>query len=180
MRIVAGTCGSRNIKTLKGTQTRPSSSKVRAAVYDHLGSFFTEGTMLDVFSGSGAMAIEAISRGFTKAVCFEKSRQAAKIINENINTLNLNEQIKLQLGDSVRLLQREKGTYDLIYVDPPYGFAQSKTVLQYVSDFNLLSDQGVCIFETNIRDESFKNIPGLTCYQDKSYGEAHLYFYQKS
>ena len=180
MRIVAGKFGSRKLKTLKGQTTRPSSSKVRAAVFDHMGSFFTGGKMLDVFSGSGAMAFEALSRGFDSAVCFEKDRQAQKIIKENRNTLGLEKEVQIIAGDSLRLLPKQKDVYDLIYVDPPYGFAKSETVLQYISYLNLLSESGICIFETNQKDLSFEQIAGLSCYQSKSYGEAQLYYYQKS
>ena len=180
MRIVAGKFGSRNLKTLKGHNTRPSSSKVRAAVYDHLGSFFNQGSMLDMFSGSGAMAIEAISRGFEKAVCIEKNRKAYQVIKDNIELLDLEQNVELILGDAERTLLKLDSNFDLIYIDPPYGFAKSESVLQLVSKQNLLASEGICIFETNQLDDKYKNIDGLLCYQQKNYGEAKLYFYKRA
>lgn len=178
MKIVAGRFGSRKLQTLKGSNTRPTSSKVRAAVFDHYGTFFNGGFFLDMFAGSGAMGLEAISRGFDEATFIEQNYKAMKVVKENIQTLGVAALTKCYQGDALKQIESLKKQYDLIFIDPPYAYDMAEELLEKVIKLELLKPNGYCVFET---DQDLQEVyPGLKCYQVKSYGDTKLYFYERA
>ncbi|MCW2984379.1 MAG: rsmD [Conexibacter sp.] len=126
MRIVAGRLGGRRITAPPGTDTRPTSDRVREALFSALGPLDGE-RVLDLFAGSGALAIEALSRGAGSAVLVEKDARAAGVVQSNLDALGLTrEQARVRRRDALAALRdaREAGeTYDLVFLDPPYRLA---------------------------------------------------------
>ncbi|MED9987963.1 MAG: RsmD family RNA methyltransferase, partial [Streptococcus salivarius] len=100
MRVVAGEFGGRPLKTLEGKTTRPTTDKVKGAIFNMIGPFFDGGRVLDLFSGSGSLAIEAISRGMSSAVLVEKDRRAQAVIQENIKMTKSEKQFQLLKMDA--------------------------------------------------------------------------------
>ena len=132
MRIIAGEFSSRTIKTLKGTATRPTLDKVREAVFSSLGGFFDGGKMLDLYAGSGAVGIEALSRGMSFAYFVDKNYEAIRIIKENITALNLEDKTKvLSMLDTNALhyFTENHIKFDLVYLDPPYALQQNEKII---------------------------------------------------
>jgi 16S rRNA (guanine966-N2)-methyltransferase len=127
MRIVAGSLGGRRITAPPGTDTRPTSDRVREALFSALGPLDPAARVLDLFAGSGALAIEALSRGAGRAVLVEKDSRAARVIQGNLEALDLgSEQAIVRRRDALAALRdaREAGeTYDLVFLDPPYRLA---------------------------------------------------------
>jgi 16S rRNA (guanine966-N2)-methyltransferase len=128
MRVIAGRYGGRRLLAPKGRTTRPTSDRVREAIYAMLGDI--EGMrVLDLYAGTGALGIEALSRGALKAVFVERDRDAIEAIEANIEALRLDrEQAQIRREDVVDALQRarkRKETYDLVLIDPPYGRASA-------------------------------------------------------
>lgn len=128
MRVVAGKYKGHNLKTLKGEATRPTTMRVKESLFSSLtsilGSF--EGTIvLDAFAGSGALGIEALSRGADRVVFFERSRQAAQIVRDNLSKISAPEAAAvLEIGDATKLVMRSRGVaFDLVFFDPPYALA---------------------------------------------------------
>ena len=146
MRIIAGKFKSRRLKTLKGDQTRPSSDRLKEAMFNQLGPYFEKGTFLDIFGGSGAVGLEALSRGMDKVTFIEKNPKAAKIIKENSKLLDVLEHITLQVGDVKRLLKTINEKYDIIFMDPPYEYQDIDTIVEMAS--NHLKENGWLIVET--------------------------------
>jgi 16S rRNA (guanine966-N2)-methyltransferase len=126
MRIVAGRLGGRRITAPPGTDTRPTSDRVREALFSALGPLDGE-RVLDLFAGSGALAIEALSRGAGSAVLVEKDARAAGVVQGNLDALGIPaEQARVRRRDALAALRdaREAGeTYDLVFLDPPYRLA---------------------------------------------------------
>ena len=123
MRIIAGTYASLRLETLKGQATRPTLDKVKEAVFSALGGMFDGGTMLDLYAGSGAIGLEAVSRGMNQAVLVDQSHAAAEIIRKNIALLGCQKQTRLlAMNDrkALSLLAKEGVQFDLVYLDPPY------------------------------------------------------------
>ena len=123
MRVVAGTLGGRKLQAPSSSVTRPTSDRVRESLFATLGPI--DGlTVLDLFAGSGALAIEALSRGALSAVLVERDRSAAKVITDNLEALDLREpQARLIQGSAQKALEQAAqaaDTYDLIFLDPPY------------------------------------------------------------
>jgi 16S rRNA (guanine(966)-N(2))-methyltransferase RsmD len=120
-RIIAGAARGRRLAAPRGTRTRPTSDKVRGAVFNVLGQFFDGGDVLDLYAGTGALALEALSRGCARAVCVEADRAAAEVIAENAESLGMADRVEVRRGrvlDVVAALP--PGRFALAFVDPPY------------------------------------------------------------
>jgi 16S rRNA (guanine966-N2)-methyltransferase len=127
MRVIAGRLGGRRLKAPPGRRTRPTSDRVREALFAMLGDL--EGARaLDLFAGSGALGIEALSRGAERAVFVERDALAVRVLRENLAALGLSPAAaEVRHGEALRALQsarERKETYDLIFIDPPYGQAR--------------------------------------------------------
>jgi RNA methyltransferase, RsmD family len=148
MKIVAGIYGGRKIKTISGDVTRPTSEKIRAAIFDALGQFFDGGNVLDLFSGSGAMAIEAVSRGYEQAICVDINRAATAVIRQNIQLLAAEEHFSIYTTSYQRALGKLSAMkFDLIIIDPPYKMKVLAEILQDIYDSNLLNSTGKIVLE---------------------------------
>jgi len=156
MRIIAGNYRSRVLKTLQGDNTRPTTDKVREAVFSRLGPYFDHGCILDLFAGSGAVALEAISRGYDQAVFCDKSRDAINVIKDNISTLKVEEHCTVWQCDYKQTLKRcreMQQQFDMIYVDPPYRLQLGTEILKLIDQYDLLKDSGVVVIETELQEE---------------------------
>lgn len=127
MRVIAGRLGGRRLKAPPGRVTRPTSERVREALFSMLGEV-AGASVLDLFAGSGALGIEALSRGARRAVFVERDPAAARVLGENLAALGIGAQdAELRRSDAATALRSAragKETYDLVFIDPPYGQAQ--------------------------------------------------------
>ncbi len=178
MRVIAGTLKSRTIQTLKGETTRPSSDRLKEAMFNQIGPYFSGGQILDVFSGSGAVAIEAISRGMTKATLIEKDRKAQAIIETNISNFKLKESTKLLKGDVQSVLKTINDKFDIIFLDPPYDYKEMEIVIELCEP--LLKEDGILIMETDKFTDLPDSIKRLIKIKEKKYGFAKLHTYEMS
>ena len=120
-RIVAGSARGRRLAVPDGLGTRPTSEKVRAAVFNLLGQFFEGGAVLDLYAGSGALALEALSRGCERATCVEADRRAAELLRRNAEGLGWGDRVEVRVGRVEALAPRLAPGYALVFVDPPYA-----------------------------------------------------------
>jgi 16S rRNA (guanine(966)-N(2))-methyltransferase RsmD len=120
-RIVAGTARGRRLEVPAGSSTRPTSEKVRGAVFNVLGQFFQGGAVLDLYAGSGALALEALSRGCERAVCVEADRTAAEALRKNAEALGWSGRVEVRVGRVEVLTPRLQPGFALAFVDPPYA-----------------------------------------------------------
>jgi len=129
MRVIAGVLGGRRIETPPGTAVRPTTDRVREAVFNALNSLgVLEGALVvDLFAGSGALGIEALSRGADSCVFVERDRAVARVITANIDRLGLGDRARVEIGDAIRLARGLEA--DLVFADPPYGFDDWATLL---------------------------------------------------
>ena len=122
MRVVAGEFKGRRLAAPRGARTRPTADRVREALFSMLGDV-SGARVLDLYAGSGALGIEALSRGAESAVFVERNPRAAEVIERNLASLGLEQQVVRQ--DAVRFLTRSEGMFDLVFCDPPYDSASS-------------------------------------------------------
>src|ERR1700729_643748 len=124
MRVIAGSYGGRRLKAPSGRRTRPTSERVREALFSMLGELSGE-RVLDLFAGTGALGIEALSRGARSVLFVERDGGAARVLSENLSTLGIDGGVaRLLRTDALQLLrtaQQSQETYDLIFIDPPYS-----------------------------------------------------------
>jgi 16S rRNA (guanine(966)-N(2))-methyltransferase RsmD len=120
-RIIAGEARGRRLAAPRGNRTRPTSDKVRGAVFNVLGQFFAGGEVLDLYAGTGALALEALSRGCARAVCVEADRFAADVIAENAEGCGFAGRVEIRRGRVADVVPRlPRGAFALVFVDPPY------------------------------------------------------------
>jgi 16S rRNA (guanine(966)-N(2))-methyltransferase RsmD len=120
-RIIAGAARGRRLAAPRGTGTRPTSDKVRGAVFNVLGQFFEGGAVLDLYAGTGALALEALSRGCARATCVEADRATAELARENAETCGFADRVEVVRGRVADVLPRlAPSSFALAFVDPPY------------------------------------------------------------
>jgi len=181
MRIIAGEYGSRKIETRKSNDTRPTLDKVREAVFSSLGGYFDGGRFLDLYAGSGANGLEAISRGMDESYFVDCSRDAITCINNNIKSLKCESKCHVLSMKDVKALSvlKSKGLkFDIIYLDPPYAHQENNKIMSIIMNDNLLNDNGYVIIESLKEDEYEKEINGLKLIKEKVYGISKISYYK--
>ena len=155
MRIIAGTYRSRLLKSPKGMALRPTSDKLRETLFNVLGELVVDARFTDLYAGTGAVGIEAISRGAREAVFVEKHPPTAALIKKNLESLEIRKGVLVLALDALKALERlaeEPATtnarIDLLFIDPPYAETeQYKIVLTFLGSANLLAENAVVIAE---------------------------------
>lgn len=150
MRIISGKARGIKLNTLEGDETRPTAERVKEAVFSML-QFELEGReVLDLFSGSGQMALEALSRGASHAVLVDRSKKAIGIIESNIQKTKLKEQCTVKNSDCIDFIRTNKGKkFDIIFIDPPYAANLYEPVLKELNTNDLLKPSTVIVCESD-------------------------------
>lgn len=177
MRIVAGEFGGRPIKTLDGKNTRPTSDKVRGAMFNMIGPYFEGGRVLDLYAGSGALAIEAVSRGMSEAVLVEKHSGAQAIIQENIKMTKSESQFSLLKMEADRALTQLTGVFDLVLLDPPYAKEQIVATIEKLDQLGLLAEEVMIVCETDKSVQLPEEIASVGIWKEKVYGISKVTVY---
>lgn len=170
MRVIAGECKGRTLKTVKGLQTRPTGDKMKEAIFHRLGPFFQGGACLDLFAGSGALGIEALSRGMDHAVFIDQSKEAVKIIHHNVKQLKLNDRCEIYRNDAFRamkILQKKLKKFDLILLDPPYDKVDYKRLMEELGSSELMKENCHIYVEHRPEEEIVYNEDVLEAVQAK-------------
>lgn len=173
MRVIAGKARHLKLKTIEGTATRPTTDRIKETLFNML-SFRIEGSLfLDLFAGSGAIGIEALSRGAKGAVFVENNRRAASCIRENLRHTHLEEQADLIQKDvmtALSLLESRETQFDYIFMDPPYGKGWEQKVLSFPATSSLCHDDTVIIVESDLEtDFSWLEGTGFVISREKRY-----------
>jgi 16S rRNA (guanine966-N2)-methyltransferase len=172
MRVIAGTHRGRRIAAPKGDETRPTSDRVRENAFNLIGPV-DDADVLDLFAGSGALGIEALSRGASSATFVELDRYACKVIAANLDTLGFRGSVLQQ--DAVRAVASDRRSYDLVLCDPPYGYDHAKVTPHLAQ---LLNEDGVLVYESSGREDP-PEIPGLEQRTSRRYGSARLTLFDR-
>ena len=175
MRIVGGKYKSRVLCELKDENIRPTSDMVRESPFNILQNKIYGAKFLDLFCGTGAMGIEALSRGAAFTAFNDADKKSLALLKKNLDKLKVDEDYKIYNLDALELLKRG-GEYDIIYIDPPYKTDLGVKALNIAS--NALKDSGIVIFED---EKPFDGeVQGLTVYDRRKYGRVRLTFFAPS
>ncbi|OIQ58383.1 ribosomal RNA small subunit methyltransferase D [Moorella thermoacetica] len=180
LRIIAGEARGRRLGTPRGRTTRPTSDRVREALFNILGNRVIDSLFLDLFAGSGAVGLEALSRGARRAVFVENNRQALNCLLANIKATGLEARGQVMALDARRALAtlaRRGETFDLIFSDPPYRQGWEELILPAV--IPVLAPGGLVIMETAVA-EAGPAITGLEITAIRIYGDTALNFYKSA
>lgn len=172
MRITGGRLAGRRLRAPRGAATRPTADRVRESVFARVPDV-SDAAVLDLFAGTGALGIEALSRGAASAVFVERARPALAALQANLDELGLASSCRV-LRNEVRValtrLARERERFALIFMDPPYGSSEGTQALLAVAKANLLAPEGTLVLETAWRHAP-GDVPGLLRADERRYGE---------
>ena len=180
MRIVAGKNKGNVLKSPKDLSVRPTSEKVREALFDILRTDIKETCFLDLFAGTGAVGIEALSRGAKKVIFIEKEPKCIKIIKENLEkTKNSQNAVvyKIDFLSGLKLLSKKNYLLDYIFLDPPYSRGLVNISLLEISNLPILRKSGWVIAQHYKKEKVMENLNNLKLFNQKRYGECYLSFY---
>ena len=172
MRIIAGSARSLPLKTIEGMDTRPTTDRIKETLFNMLNPFLAGCEFLDLFSGSGQIGLEAISRGAKHAVFVENNKKAVNCIESNVAFTRFTEQSTVMHMDAISAIRRMEGkhVFDIVFMDPPYKQELEYEVLTYLKDSSLLKENGMIIVEASL-DTSFDYLSdmGYTLKRLKTY-----------
>ena len=178
MRIISGTARGTKLETLDGQDTRPTLDRVKEPLFSIIQNYIYGAKVLDLFSGSGALALESLSRGAELAVCCDYSKKAIEIIKQNAKKTHLEDKIKIINRDYKKCLEELKNIkFDIIFLDPPYKTDYWLSAIEMIMEKNLLNDDGIIIFETDREEQEIKEIENYVIVRDlRKYGRIKLLF----
>lgn len=161
MRIISGEKKGLTLKSVPGNTTRPTADKVKESIFNMIGPFFQGGEMLDLYAGSGAIGIEALSRGMDKVVFVDREKKAVETIYMNLDRSDLVDYAEVFRTDAHRALKAIKNndrSFDFIFLDPPYAKQKIVSELMFIEEHNILKKDGYIVTEhaskISINDES--------------------------
>jgi 16S rRNA (guanine966-N2)-methyltransferase len=165
MRVISGSLRGRSFDTIPGTDVRPTSDRVREALFNALFSMraLDETTVVDAFAGSGALGLEALSRGAAKVTFMDSNGRSVQCVEANIGLLDLGDRSTVQRGDALTLLKRHRPV-DLMFADPPYGFDQWQELADVCPADLLVAESG----------DPLESLDGWTPLRAKRYGRSHI------
>ncbi|MPM52334.1 Ribosomal RNA small subunit methyltransferase D [bioreactor metagenome] len=178
MRVIAGSARRLQLKTPEGMETRPTTDRVKESLFNMLNPDICDCRFLDLFSGSGAIGIEALSRGAEKAVFVDKSKICTDVIKENLKFTRLEENTEVINGDvidTIYKLGRENAIFDIIFMDPPYAAGFYEPVLKSIITEGILSENGYLVAES-ANDYDFPLINGFKITKRRKCGPAVMTF----
>lgn len=147
MRVISGSARGKKLLSLEGPATRPTTDRVKESMFNIVMPYIRGAKVLDLFAGSGALGIEALSRGSAHCTFVENARDAAEIIRKNLEGTKLSDNGKLVEGDVLTFLDKTKESFSLIFLDPPYDGGFYEPVLEKIAKRGLLDGDGVLVLE---------------------------------
>ena len=179
MRIISGKAKGTKLYTLEGDNTRPTLDRVKESLFNIIQNELQGVYFLDLFSGSGAIGLEALSRGAKKAILCDKSKDAYHIIEKNVNKTHLSENAEIYHMDFKNLLQNKiKEKMDIIFLDPPYQTDYAIEAVDMIYEKELLQKNGMIIIETDNQDKIVRQLENRNYEINdiRKYGRAYLIF----
>lgn len=179
MRIISGSARGTKLYTLEGQETRPTLDRVKESLFNIIQNEIPNSVFLDLFAGSGAIGLEAASRGTKKAILCDKSKDAVKIINKNIEKTHLKEKVELYNLDYETLLKKiTNEKIDIIYIDPPYNSDFAVKSVKIIIEQKLVNENSTIIIETDEQTKILNELKKLEVevVDERKYGRATIIF----
>lgn len=177
MKIISGKYKGRNIEGFTIDGTRPTMDRVKESLFAMIQSYIDEANVLDLFSGSGNLALEALSEGAKSITLVDSNYKAIKVINNNLKNIGINDAKVLNM-DYKKAIEVLDEKFDIIFLDPPYKTNYIEESLKLISKYNILSNNGIIVCESDsldkiVYDDNYKSI------KDKKYGDKYVVILKK-
>lgn len=181
MRVIAGSAKGHRLISLKGTHTRPTLDRVKESLFSVIAGYLPEARVLDLFSGSGSLAIEALSRGAGSALCVERSRQAVRVIHKNLELTRLASKAEvwpIDVRSALRRLAESERRFDLVFADPPYHAGLARQVVADCAEYGIVEPDGLLVVEHGFEEELESSVENLVMIRLLTYGDTRMSIYR--
>ncbi|WP_458119223.1 16S rRNA (guanine(966)-N(2))-methyltransferase RsmD [Paenibacillus sp. Z6-24] len=183
MRVISGSAKGRPLKAVPGNGTRPTTDKVKEAIFSIIGPYFEGGTVLDLFAGTGGLGIEALSRGMERGIFIDMEYKSIEVVKGNLKAASLSDQAEVyrnEAGRALKVLAKKDAAFDLVFLDPPYRMKNGTELMTEMHERHLLNRGATIVleFESSHRyPEELKHFQGV---RQAVYGETtvHVYRYE--
>jgi len=179
MRVITGSAKGKKLRTPDGLLTRPTSDRVKEAVFSAIQFEVQNARFLDLFAGSGQMGIEALSRGASFAVFVDGRREACNLVSENLKLTGFEKQGRVIHEDYMAYLKKCSEKFDIIFLDPPYAEVFLENSLKTITEIDILADCGIIICERPAEKLQNVEIPGLVRTKDYKYGKTWVTVFRR-
>jgi len=179
MRVITGKARGVTLKTPDGMQTRPTTDRVKEALFSIIQFEVPGAKVLDLFGGTGQLGIEALSRGAKSATFIDAGDAACRLIKENLKRTKLEDAAVVVRSDYMAYLKRCKETFDIIFLDPPYAEVFLENALKCIAEIDILQSGGIIIAERPLGKELPYEFEGFSRSKDYKYGNTLLAIYRK-
>lgn len=183
MRVVSGNCKGRPLKSVPGMSTRPTTDKVKEALFNMIGPYFEGGVGLDLFAGSGGLGLEALSRGLDKVIFIDREPKAIQTIHENIKACKFEEQVEVYRNDAdraIKALIKRAISFDYLFLDPPYKKQQLVSLMEKVDNHDLVKEAGIVVCEHSFDVELPQAVGRFTQKKHEKYGMIAVTIYVRN
>lgn len=181
MRVIAGKAKGRPLKAVPGQGTRPTTDKVKEAIFSMIGPFFEGGAALDLFAGTGGLGIEAWSRGIDKVISIDKEKGSIDIIRSNVSAVHAQEAFEIyrnEAGRAIKALAKREMSFDLIFLDPPYVMKDMDQWLESMLEQGLIAEDATIVIEHDSKVIYPTTIGTLEQTRHVQYGEIAVTIYK--
>lgn len=181
MRVVSGSAKGRPLKSVPGIGTRPTTDKVKEAIFSMIGPYFEGGTVLDLFAGTGGLGIEAISRGMEHAIFIDMDPKSIETIRANLKATRLESQAEVYRNEAeraIKVLAKRELLIDAVFLDPPYRMKNADDLLQQMHENSLLQQDAIIVIEHDSKFEYPDKFSQFTCVRKALYGESAVTIYE--
>lgn len=182
LRIISGERKGRVIKTIAGSNTRPTTDRVKESLFNIILPKLPGSSVLDLFSGTGNLGLEALSRGAETTYFVEKNRAALKVLHENCHSLgyeDCSEIFPYDVKRAIAAISKQDIAFDIIFMDPPYAQGLEVPIIQSLAEFHLLKPDGIIVVEHLTVNQLPLSIDSLSRYDHRKYGNTSISFYRK-
>jgi RNA methyltransferase, RsmD family len=185
VRVIAGTAKGTPLKAVPGMNTRPTTDKVKEAIFSMIGPYFDGGAALDLFAGTGGLGIEALSRGADRAVFVDADRQAVAVVRRNVEAARMAERAEIYCNTAeraLRALAKRGASFRYVFLDPPYRMKNADALMAEMEARGMLEDGAVIVVEHDADHQYPETVGGMRRRRLASYGETavSIYHYMKA
>lgn len=179
MRVISGTARGTKLNSIDNISTRPTLDRVKESLFSIIQNHLQEANVLDLFAGSGALGIEALSRGANHCTFCDKSYESIKMLKQNLEKTKLEGKETIFIQDYKKCLKElNNKKYDIIFIDPPYKLDIAVNSIKLILEYKIISKDGIIILETDEEERELKELKiiNLEVYDVRKYGRVSLIF----
>ena len=179
MRIIAGELKGRRLASPSDNRVRPTTDKVKEAVFSMISGYLQDSIVLDLFSGTGNLGLEAISRGAARVYFADRDRTSVALTKDNIRHCRVEDRAEVLHADYISVLNRFRDEADVIFLDPPYEAGYLENCLRLIGEKGILAEDGIVVAEHSYSEILPETVAGLVLIKTKRYGKISISLYER-